>query len=158
MMAKIAELNPAIVIVDSFRTLVPAAEIDGTLSVQEFVQRLAMKLTTWQATTFLLGEYPPAQIRENPVFTMADGLLMMCQHVSRNSMVRQIQVLKMRGNSPQPGLHTIRISERRRAGLPAHAEADRGNAIGGHRRTDLDGHFRASTRCSAAARCAATRC
>ncbi len=42
---------------------------------------------------------------------MADGLLVMCQQVSRNSMVRPIQVQKMRGNSPQPGLHTIRISE-----------------------------------------------
>jgi circadian clock protein KaiC len=31
--------------------------------------------------------------------------------VSRNSMVRQTQVLKIRGNAPQPGLHTIRISE-----------------------------------------------
>ena len=111
MMAKIAEVKPAIVVVDSFRTLVPATAVDGTLSLQEFVQRLAMKLTTWQATTFLLGEYPPSQIRENPVFTMADGLLLMCQQVNRNSMVRQIQVQKMRGNSPQPGLHTIRISE-----------------------------------------------
>jgi circadian clock protein KaiC len=109
-MAKIAEVNPAIVIVDSFRTLVPAAMVDGSLSLQEFVQKLAMKLTTWQATTFLLGEYPPSQIRESPVFTMADGLLLMSQQISRNSMVRQVQVQKMRGNAPQPGLHTIRIS------------------------------------------------
>jgi circadian clock protein KaiC len=111
MMAKIAEVKPAIVIVDSFRTLVPSTTLDGTISLQEFVQRLAMKLTTWQATTFLLGEYPVSQIRENPVFTLADGLLLMSQQVSRNSMVRQIQVQKMRGNSPQPGLHTIRISQ-----------------------------------------------
>jgi circadian clock protein KaiC len=111
MTAKIAELSPAIVIVDSFRTLAPAAAIDGTLSLQEFVQRLAMKLTSWQATTFLLGEYPASQIRDNPVLTVADGLLVLSQQVNRNSMVRQLQVQKMRGNSPQPGLHTIRISE-----------------------------------------------
>jgi circadian clock protein KaiC len=109
--AKIAEVSPRIVIVDSFRTLLPRSAA-GTMELQEFVQRLAVHLTTWQATTFLLGEYPEAQIRENPVFTMADGLLTMNQHVSRNSMVRQIQVLKMRGNAPQPGLHTIRISDR----------------------------------------------
>jgi circadian clock protein KaiC len=42
---------------------------------------------------------------------MADGLLVMTQRVDRNSMVRQIQVLKMRGNAPQPGLHTVRISD-----------------------------------------------
>ena len=108
--AKVDELSPRIVIVDSFRTLIPKSEPDGSMSVQEFVQRLAMKLTTWQATTFLLGEYPDAQIRENPVFTMADGLVVMTQRVDRNSMVRQAQVMKMRGNAPQPGLHTIRIS------------------------------------------------
>src|SRR5437870_2822301 len=68
--AKVHELSPRIVIVDSFRTLIPSATPDGGMSVQEFVQRLAMKLTSWQATTFLLGEYPESQIRENPVFTM----------------------------------------------------------------------------------------
>jgi circadian clock protein KaiC len=108
--AKVDELSPRIVIVDSFRTLLPASAAEG-MGVQEFVQRLAMKLTSWQATTFLLGEYSGAQIRDNPVFTLADGLLTMTQRVERNSMVRQVQVLKMRGNSPQPGLHTIRISE-----------------------------------------------
>src|SRR3954470_8404000 len=108
--AKIDEVSPRIVIVDSFRTLMPKGTPDGSMSVQEFVQRLAMKLTSWQATSFLLGEYHEAQIRENPVFTMADGLVVMTQRVDRNSMVRQVQVLKMRGNAPQPGLHTVRIS------------------------------------------------
>jgi circadian clock protein KaiC len=110
--AKLEEVSPRIVIVDSFRTLLPRSATEGRMEFEEFVQRLAMLLTTWQATTFLLGEYPEAQIRDNPVFTMADGLLTMNQHVSRNSMVRQVQVLKMRGNAPQPGLHTIRISDR----------------------------------------------
>lgn len=109
--ATIEELSPRIVIVDSFRTLLPDVSPAGRMQMQEFVQRLAMHLTSWQATSFLLGEYPEAQIRENPVFTMADGLLTMSQRVSRNSMVRQVQVLKMRGSAPQPGLHTIRISE-----------------------------------------------
>jgi circadian clock protein KaiC len=110
--AKVDQLAPRIVVVDSFRTLIPTTTSETNMAVQEFVQRLAMKLTTWQATTFLLGEYPQEQIRENPVFTMADGLLAMAQRVERNSMVRQVQVLKMRGNAPQPGLHTIRISDR----------------------------------------------
>jgi circadian clock protein KaiC len=109
--AKIKEVSPRIVIVDSFRTLIPEGGNDGQMKLQEFVQELAMKLTSWEATTFLLGDYPEAQIRDNPVFTMADGLLTMTQRVDRNSMVRQVKVLKMRGNAPQPGLHTIRISD-----------------------------------------------
>jgi circadian clock protein KaiC len=97
------------VVVDSFRTL-PDEAAKGTMGLQEFVQRLASKLTSWQATTFLLGEYSEEQLRDHPVFTMADGLIILSQRVSRNSMVRQVQVLKMRGNAPQPGLHTLRIS------------------------------------------------
>jgi circadian clock protein KaiC len=95
--AKVEELSSRIVIVDSFRTLPMKAAGNGRMDLQEFVQRLATKLTSCQATTFLLGEYPPEQIREHPVFIMADGLLTLTQRV--------------RGNAPQPGLHTIRISQ-----------------------------------------------
>jgi circadian clock protein KaiC len=109
--SKVEELAPKIVIVDSFRTLEPDGAPNGDLRLREFVQRLATKLTSWQATTFLLGEDGGGDgSRQHPVFTMADGLFTMAQRVSRNSMVRQVQALKVRGNSPQPGLHTIRIS------------------------------------------------
>src|SRR3954451_2667329 len=40
---------PRIVVVDSFRTLIPNTVAQGGMGVQEFVQRLAMKLTSWQA-------------------------------------------------------------------------------------------------------------
>jgi circadian clock protein KaiC len=106
---KVEALSPRIVIVDSFRTLETKTARDG-MAMHEFVQRLAGKLTSWQATTFLLGEYREAEIRENAAFTMADGLVALSQGLNRNSMVRQVHVLKMRGNSPQPGLHTVRIS------------------------------------------------
>jgi circadian clock protein KaiC len=116
LVAKVEELSPRIVIVDSFRTLDVKAAAGPGMALQEFLQRLASKLTSWQATTFLLGEYREGEVRENPAFTMADGLVALSQRLNRNSMVRQVQVLKMRGNSPQPGLHTVRISE---AGLRA---------------------------------------
>jgi circadian clock protein KaiC len=108
--AKVDELAPKIVIVDSFGTLAPEAESAG-MSLRVFVQQLANKLTSWQATTFLLGEDGDEPSRQHPVFTMADGLFRMAQRVSRNSMVRQVQALKVRGNAPQPGMHTIRISD-----------------------------------------------
>jgi len=41
---------------------------------------------------------------------MADGLISLRQSVYRNSMVRQIQILKMRGQSTLPGMQTFRIS------------------------------------------------
>lgn len=105
--------GPGIVIVDSFRTIARsyAKRIDGDLELDHFVHQLAMDLTTWQATTFLIGEYQPEDTERDPVFTVADGLLWLYQSVDRNSMVRKIQVLKMRGQGPVPGLHTLRITD-----------------------------------------------
>ncbi len=64
-----------IVVVDSFRTVVRKALNNATeVELQGFVQRLALHLTSWQATTFLIGEYVEGELRDNPVFTVADGL------------------------------------------------------------------------------------
>lgn len=108
----VEQYQPGIVVVDSFRTVVrvvPSAEL-GEMDLQTFVQRLALYLTSWQAVTFLVGEYVEHELRDNPVFTVADGILWLTQSVERNSMVRKLQVMKLRGQAPMPGLHTFRIS------------------------------------------------
>jgi circadian clock protein KaiC len=105
-------MSPGIVVVDSFRTVAHAVGRghNGDVDLQHFVQQLAVRLTSWQATTFLVGEYQPAEAEQNPVFTVADGLLWLVQSLDRNSMVRKMQVMKMRGQAPIPGLHTFRIT------------------------------------------------
>ena len=64
-----------------------------------------------QADTFLIGEYDEAEIRDNPIFTVADGLFWLSQQVERNSIVRKLQIRKSRGQASVPGLHTFRITE-----------------------------------------------
>jgi circadian clock protein KaiC len=110
---EIEATSPGVVIVDSFRTVAQAAERaqNGALELQHFVQQLAVRLTSWEATTFLVGEYQLADAEQNPVFTVADGLLWLDQSLDRNSMVRKMQVMKMRGQAPIPGLHTFRITD-----------------------------------------------
>ena len=105
--------SPAFVVVDSFRTLVRKAGATPTAEgeLQAFVQRLALHLTSWQATTFLLGEYGEGEIHNNPVFTVADGLYWLSQAVERNAIVRKLQVVKLRGQASVPGLHTFRITQ-----------------------------------------------
>jgi circadian clock protein KaiC len=104
--------NAKIVVVDSFRTVVRKTLSTATESeLQGFIQRLALHLTSWQATTFLIGEYVEGEQRDNPVFTVADGLLWLYQSVERNSIVRKLQVVKLRGQESVPGLHTFRITE-----------------------------------------------
>ena len=104
--------SPSIVVVDSFRTAVRTAERKpaGPFEMEQFVQDLGMYLTGWQATTFLVGEYVTAENVENPIFTVADGLLWLYQSVDRNSVVRKMQVVKCRGQASIPGLHTFRIT------------------------------------------------
>lgn len=110
---EVERFEPALVMVDSFRSVVQSARSAGKqeIDLQHFVQRLGMLLTTWQATTFLIGEYSAPDSEANPIFTVADGILWMAQSVERNSMVRKIQIMKMRGQATVPGLHTFRISD-----------------------------------------------
>ena len=109
----VEETSPGIVIVDSFQAIVrvAAAAANGALDLQSFVQRLALHLTSWQATTFLIGEFLQDDLRHNPLLTVADGIFELTQNTHRTSVVRNLQVVKQRGCAPMPGLHTVRISE-----------------------------------------------
>ncbi|MDQ2730984.1 MAG: AAA family ATPase [Armatimonadota bacterium] len=111
---EVEKVNPGVVVVDSFRSVTRLARTipEGELQLQSFVQRLAILLTSWQATTFLVGEYTDDASQDNPVFTVADGLLWLTQNAERNSVVRKLQVLKLRGQASIPGLHTFRINDK----------------------------------------------
>lgn len=103
--------SPGIVVVDSFRTVVRKTSGASSMELQAFVQRLALHLTSWQITSFLLGEYTEEELRDNPVFTVADGLFWLYQIAERNSVMRRLQIMKLRGQASMPGLHTFRITD-----------------------------------------------
>ncbi len=113
--------SPGLVFVDSFRSVIFASQSGGPppTGLQQFVQQLGMLMTSWQATTFLIGEYF-VETDDNPVFTVADGLIWMRQSVQRNSMVRKLEIVKMRGQPTLAGLHTFRIDN---AGIRVFAPA-----------------------------------
>ena len=112
--AEVKKHDPALVFVDSFRSVVLAGSADSKGAnpgndLQLFMQQLAMLMTSWHATTFLIGEYF-IETDANPVFTVADGLIWLRQSVQRNSMVRKLEVIKMRGQATLAGLHSFRMS------------------------------------------------
>lgn len=109
---QVEEFNAGIVVVDSFRTVARRAQANsaGDADLQTFIQRLALHLTSWQVTSFLVGEYVESELRDNPLFTVADGLFWLYQNVERNSSVRKMQIMKLRGQASVPGLHTFRIT------------------------------------------------
>ena len=109
----VKDYAPSLVFVDSFRSVVQSANngADSVPDLQRFVQQLGIQMASWQATTFLIGEYEMPEAQSSPVFTVADGIIWLSQNLHRNSMVRKIQVVKMRGQAQTPGLHTFRICE-----------------------------------------------
>jgi len=64
---------------------------------------------------------------------VADGLFWLTQNVERNSVVRKLQIMKLRGQSSVPGLHTVRIDDgglqafSRTLGLAGKKEQPRGS-------------------------------
>ena len=111
--AEVSAAAPAFVAVDSFRTIVAESGSAGAIEIATFVNRLAQQLTSWEVTSFLIGEYADVE-RRHPVFTVADTILWLSEDVDRNSATRKLRVVKTRGRGPMPGLHTVRLS---RAGV-----------------------------------------
>ena len=109
---EVRAFGPNLVFVDSFRSVVQSgrATKDGT-GLQHFVQQLWMQMTSWLATTFLIGEYLAPEAESSPVFTVADGIIWLSQQVHRDALVRKIQVVKLRGHAQSLGVHSFRIND-----------------------------------------------
>jgi circadian clock protein KaiC len=111
-MAQVERIGPGVVVVDSFLTLVRAATDahGGGAELEDFLERLAVHLTSWQATTFLVGEYEECDAPNSPVFGVADGIVWLYNSVDSNSSARKLHVSRMRYQAPLRGLHTLRIT------------------------------------------------
>lgn len=111
-MQEVEAFSPSLVFVDSFRSVAQTAKAgyEGVAELQHFIQELGTRMTSWQATTFLIGEYAHAEAEANPIMTVADGMLSLGQTHEQNSVVRKIRVVKMRGQAHMAGSHTFRIT------------------------------------------------
>jgi len=113
MMREVEDFGPSLVFVDSFRSVVQSARAgnEGLTDLQQFVQELGSRMATWQATTFLIGEYSQADVEANPIITVADGMITLYQAEEDNSALRKLRVNKMRGQGHMTGAHTMRIAD-----------------------------------------------
>jgi KaiC/GvpD/RAD55 family RecA-like ATPase len=89
--SEMEQVQPSIVVVDSFRPLVRLGESGAQL--QEFLQLLALHLTSWQATSFLVAEYAEDDASGSSIFTVADGIVWLYQQVEESSMVQRDKML-----------------------------------------------------------------
>lgn len=112
-MAEVEAFQPSLVFVDSFRSVVQTAKggNEGVADLQFFIQELGTRMTTWQATTFLIGEYMNNDPEANPIMTVADGMLSLTQAHEHSTVVRKMRVVKMRGRAHLAGSHNFRITD-----------------------------------------------
>jgi circadian clock protein KaiC len=111
-MREVEDFGPGLVFVDSFRSVMQSARSgnEGLSDLQQFIQELGSRMATWQATTFLIGEYSQADVEANPIITVADGMVTLYQAPDDNSALRKLRVNKMRGQAHMTGAHTMRIA------------------------------------------------
>jgi circadian clock protein KaiC len=111
-MREVEDFGPGLVFVDSFRSVMQSARSgnEGLSDLQQFIQELGSRMATWQATTFLIGEYSQADVEANPIITVADGMMTLYQASDDNSSLRKLRVNKMRGQAHMTGAHTMRIA------------------------------------------------
>jgi len=111
-MREVEDFSPSLVFVDSFRSVVQTGRTgnEGLWDLQHFIQELGSRMATWQATTFLIGEYTQADVEANPIITVADGMIALSHNQDGDAVVRKIRVVKMRGQAHMAGSHTMRIT------------------------------------------------
>ena len=148
-----------IVVVDSFRTVVRKALTNASeMELQGFVQRLALHLTSWQATTFLIGEYVEGEIaRQSGLHRGRRAVLALPEHRA------QLDRAQDAGHeAARPGVRArpahLPHHRRRPASLPAHLRPLRTNQITSRAGGVFPPASANSTRCWAAASPKATAC
>jgi len=100
--------RPRFVFIDSFKALnelLVQAELRRTITYD-----LASVLSSYECTSFLIGEYSQETLTELPVFAIADVILQMIK-LSTNAMEeRFLRVEKLRGSDSVAGLHAFSIT------------------------------------------------
>jgi len=104
----IKEHRPNILVIDSFkaiRNFFPSEQ-----EFRSFVFELAARLSIWEITVFLVGEYEEEEVTTLSEFAIADGIFYLYGGEERKFQKRYLRILKMRGTDFEQGEHLFQIS------------------------------------------------
>lgn len=99
---------PSIVVIDSFKAIHDMAK--SAVEVRQFGYDLCVKLSTWECTSFLIGEYTEEEIEKEPIFAIADGIFNLTNDAQAMQRIREVEILKLRGGAFFSGKHPFTIS------------------------------------------------
>ncbi len=105
----VEEIGAQFVAIDSFKAIY---ELVGSRhDERRFGYDLAVSLATWTCTSFLVGEYTEAELSNEPIFAVADGIFYLTNPRQGMQNVRRLNITKMRGMSYFTGDHPFTISQ-----------------------------------------------
>jgi circadian clock protein KaiC len=93
----VKQFRPAMVVIDSFKVFEDLAQTRQEL--RKFSYEVAILLMGWECTALLLGEFDAHDLETNPLFSIADGLIVLKTREESGEQQRFIQVVKMRGTN-----------------------------------------------------------
>lgn len=103
----IHEIQPGIMVIDSFKALRPYADEGG---FRQFLHTLTGMVSAFPVTSLWVGEYEMSERAAAPEFAVADAILALGTSQTSERSSRVLQVLKMRGGEHLSGMHAYRIS------------------------------------------------
>lgn len=118
----IAEHEPAMIVIDSFKALHAFAREPSDF--RWFLHDFAARLSASGASSFWVGEYGPDDIAREPEFAVADAIIQLSSNMVNERENRVLQVLKLRGSGFLSGQHAYRLSERGVDVFPRLADPD----------------------------------
>lgn len=103
----IEEHRPELVVIDSFKAL--RESIPDSVAFRVFASELTLRLSTWEVTALLIGEYTEDDIREGAEFSIGDGIIYLYGTEEGGQQKRLLRVMKMRGTGYFQGDHVFEI-------------------------------------------------
>ena len=103
------EHRPRFVFIDSFKALTEL--LTTPQQRRTVIYDLASVLSSYQCTSFLIGEYAQETMTELPEFAIADVVLQLMKHSTNVREQRFLRVEKLRGSRSIPGMHAFSIDE-----------------------------------------------
>ena len=97
-----------VVVIDSFKAVHDL--VAGAKDSRRLIYDLAVELTSWGATTFLVGEYGQTDLTSLPEFAIADNIIFLRNEAEELTRFRALEILKMRATNYVSGRHFFEIS------------------------------------------------
>ena len=100
--------RPDVLVIDSFKAMRDA--FGERIEFRKFASAIIQRLNTWEVTTLLVGEYNEQDIRDDPEFSIADGILYLYGTEEARRQKRMLRIMKMRGTDVFGGEHLFEIT------------------------------------------------